>query len=341
MTRARMLMLTAGLLAACGCALPQENFLQRPIRTIVWPKPPDAPHVRYAGELASAGDVNPRKTFGQAWDELFFGPGAPNVLVSPHAVAVHAQRDLVAVADGNSSSVHLFDVPGRKYTRITSYGQPPVAFQSPVGVAWMGDSLWVVDSKIPALVLFDAARRGRAIASADLKRPASVTYAKGNDLCYVCDAGAHAILVFDGQGRAVGRFGSHGAGPGQLNFPSSVAVGPEGTVFVADTLNFRIQKFSSDGTPLDSFGRKGDAAGDLALPKGIAVDDEGHVWVVDAHFENVQAFADDGALLMAFGEEGQGPGQFWLPAGCCIDTRRRLWVADTYNRRIQVFELLP
>ena len=112
-------------------------------------------------------------------------------------------------------------------------------------------------------------------------------------------------------------------------------------LFVADSMNFRIQRFTLDGTPAGSFGRKGDAAGDFALPKGVACDADGQVWVVDAQFENVQGFAPDGQLLLAFGQEGQKPGEFWLPAGVCIDSKRRMWVADTYNRRVQVFEFVP
>jgi DNA-binding beta-propeller fold protein YncE len=276
-----------------------------------------------------------------------YGPDKPSRIVSPYAVAVHADGNRVAVADTNGKCVHLFDLGKRVYTRKDACGDPAQGFECPVGVAWVGDALWVADSKLHAVAIIETFGPGKLIASDRLKRPAGIAYCPTNELCYVCDAGAHAVLVFDRQGRFVMQFGSRGAGLGQFNFPSHVACGPKSpggraeVLVVVDSLNFRVQRISLDGKALGAFGRKGDAAGDLALPKGAAIDANGNVWVVDAHFENVQAFTPDGKLLMAFGREGQAPGEFWLPAGICIDSKGRIWVADTYNRRVQAFELMP
>ena len=44
------------------------------------------------------------------------------------------------------------------------------------------------------------------------------------------------------------------ASVGQFNFPSDVAVAPDGTVYVADWGNHRIQRFSADGTFLSTWG---------------------------------------------------------------------------------------
>jgi DNA-binding beta-propeller fold protein YncE len=323
-----------------GCAPVMVDPLspQGPAR--VWPPAPDVPRIRYLGALTGSDDVQPQRTMEQILREMAHGPAAPSRLGGPHAVAVHADDGRIAVADVQGQCVHVFDLPGRTYTRHTTCGENGESFSSPVAVAWMADTLWVADAQLHALAVLSPDGSSKLVGRDRLRRPAGLAVCPDRAWCYVADAGAHAVLAFDHRGTVAEQFGSQGAGPDQLNFPSHLCCGPDETLFVADSLNFRIQRFGLDGAPRGAFGRKGDAAGDLALPKGVAADPDGNVWVVDAQFENIQGFTPDGKLLLAFGGEGREPGMFWLPAGICISPDRRMWVADTYNRRVQVFELL-
>ena len=47
----------------------------------------------------------------------------------------------------------------------------------------------------------------------------------------------------------------------QLNWPRSAAVAPDGTVYIADTYNHRIQRFSSTGEFLGTWGSQGNDDG--------------------------------------------------------------------------------
>src|SRR5262249_27505128 len=67
------------------------------------------------------------------------------------------------------------------------------------------------------------------------------------------------------------RFGKAGAGNGEFNLPSSMAVDPEGNLFVADMFNNRIQKFTSAGVFLRSYGRQGFGDGLFLNPAGVAI----------------------------------------------------------------------
>ena len=69
---------------------------------------------------------------------------------------------------------------------------------------------------------------------------------------------------------------------------TSIAIGPEGNVFVADFYNHRIQKFASDGTFLTSFGSRGSGQGEFEYPMAVAVAADGTVFVTDFGNNRVQ-----------------------------------------------------
>lgn len=348
-----------------GCAEKRLPLLTPPEPAIVWPAPPDEPRVRFAGQIVGSTDVHPTPTFGQAMDDLLHGPPPTSMLQTPYAVAVHADGVRFAIADTSAACVHVFNIAAQTYLRYEGAGSPPRRFESPIAVAYVGDALWVADSRVHGIARIaggESTRGGepapwsgsasegsskkipgrlgeRWIGLDQLKRPSGLAWCEKNRLVYVADSGGHAVLAFEESGSLSVQFGSQGTGPGQFNCPAQM-VCQNDAIWVIDALNSRVQRLALDGTPISMFGRKGDAAGDLVLPKGLAISRDGNLWIVDAQFENVQAFTPDGKLLMALGEEGHGPGQFWLPAGACVDGRNRLWIADSYNRRVQVFQLL-
>ncbi len=337
----RRLGLAIMLLAAGGCAARPVDPLagKGPLRQ--WPTPPDPPRVRYLGSLTGSEDFGRRPEGTAFLRELFYGPEAPSLIVTPMAVAVDGSGRRVAVADSNGTCVHLFDLLNKRYRRLDGSADERVRFELPAAVAWVGDELWVADAKQGAVGIIGADGAGGWIGGEVLERPAGLAYDPVSGRCYVVDAAKHQVAAFTRDGEAAFTFGERGAAVGAFNFPSHVTAGPDGELAVADSLNFRIQRFQADGTPVGWFGRKGDAAGDLALPKGVAYDAAGNLWVADAHFENIQAFTPEGRLLMVLGREGQAAGEFWLPAGLAIDGQDRLFVADSYNRRVQVFQLMP
>lgn len=95
---------------------------------------------------------------------------------------------------------------------------------------------------------------------------------------YVTDHVKHEVMVFGPRGGLRATFGRPGRGPGEFLKPAGIAVGPDGSVFVADRCNRRIQRFTADGRWVESFGR-----GTLETPTFLDVDRSGDVYVADHH----------------------------------------------------------
>lgn len=69
---------------------------------------------------------------------------------------------------------------------------------------------------------------------------------------------------------------------------TSVAVGPEGNVFVADFYNHRVQKFAANGSFLTSFGGRGSGPGEFEHAIAVDVAADGTVFVADFGSNRIQ-----------------------------------------------------
>ena len=75
----------------------------------------------------------------------------------------------------------------------------------------------------------------------------------------------------------------------------SVCVAEEGSIYVADWGNNRVQIFSDDGSIEGSFGEQGSGEGQFDRPTGIAVDAHGDIYVAD--WGNNRVTSEASALL--------------------------------------------
>ncbi|MCV0391738.1 MAG: 6-bladed beta-propeller [Nitrosopumilus sp.] len=131
-------------------------------------------------------------------------------------------------------------------------------------------------------------------------------------------------------------FGSFGISkPGHFSHPQFIAVGDDGSVFVSDLGNKRIQKLSSNGEFLAEWGQGGKLPGEFFYPTGIAVSNDS-VFVVDRDLNRIQKFTHDGEFVSEWGKKGVYGGQFMYPNGIAI-FNDIVYVVDTGNQRIQSF----
>jgi len=182
-----------------------------------------------------------------------------------------------------------------------------------------------------------------------LNAPRAIALGLNDDL-YVADSRNHRILHIASDGSLLHEWGSFAdqaagnASIGTFNEPWGVAVGPDGSVYVTDTWNHRIQKFSEDGKPVKMWGQYGQPLPDVPEskssfwgPRGIAVDNNGHVYVADTGNKRIVIFDSDGNYLAEFGSAGFEPGQFDEPVGVAVGNDGVVYVTDTWNQRVQSF----
>jgi predicted membrane-bound mannosyltransferase/DNA-binding beta-propeller fold protein YncE len=143
--------------------------------------------------------------------------------------------------------------------------------------------------------------------------------------------------------------GGQGTDPGLLQNPRGIALAPDGTLYVADTGNHRIQRFDQNGEVLATWGSfsgsdaslSGQAeTGTFNEPWGIAVGPDGAIYVADTWNNRIQKFSPEGEFIRAWGTFGQGetPESFWGPRAVAVDAQSRVFVSDTGNKRVVVFD---
>ena len=177
-----------------------------------------------------------------------------------------------------------------------------------------------------------------------LNAPRSLAFAK-DGTAYIADSRNHRVLHIDSQGGVLNEWGtfadgvSSPAAPGTFNEPWGIAVGPDGSVYVTDTWNHRIEKFNSSGKFITAWGvfGQGDTPVSFYGPRGLAVDAEGRVYVTDTGNKRVVVFDAKGNFITQFGGAGFDPGRFDEPVGIAIDKNGTVYVVDTWNQRVQTF----
>lgn len=150
-------------------------------------------------------------------------------------------------------------------------------------------------------------------------------------------------------------FGTTGNASGQLNTPRGLAIAPDGSLYVADSRNHRIEHFDATGNLIQTFGQISPGCpyasvppanvpiGTFCEPWGVAVSQDGQwIFVADTWNHRIQKFSADGTPVKTWGTPNydpvsSGPYGLWGPRGIAVDSQGHVLVVDTGNKRVVVY----
>lgn len=111
----------------------------------------------------------------------------------------------------------------------------------------------------------------------------------------------------------------------------------DGSFYLCDGDQHRLQKFSATGQFLKYIGLEGSGPGQFKSPHGIRFAFDGSYWVAERDNHRLQRFSATDAPLASFGGEGSSHGKFDEPRDIAIAADGSLWIADTDNDRLEHF----
>ncbi len=316
---ARLVVLFVLLLVASGCrtgAPPEVPDAAGP--PVFFPGPPDPPRIQFLASFNGADDVEKEKrgsfrafVLGEKTDDQF------RTIVRPYGIA--ARDGVIYVCDPGANDLVCLDLRSGDYRTLGRGGLGNL--RKPVNVAVdEAGYKFVADTVRRQVVVFGPQDTYvEAFSLPGGGRPVDVAV-RGAELYVLDNDKTPQVVVMErASGKVLRTFGSFGPEEGQFNLPTGIAVGPEGNIYISDTMNFRIQKLTKDGKFVWAKGEAGRRIGQFARPKGISVGPDGTVYVVDAATQLVQMFDKDGRILMHLGGPGNTGGALDLPASVAVD----------------------
>jgi sugar lactone lactonase YvrE len=137
----------------------------------------------------------------------------------------------------------------------------------------------------------------------------------------------------------------------RFNSPLGIAVGTNGTIYVADSGNHVIRAISPGGSvttlcgSTENWGSENGTETNARFngPVGLALDDQGNLFVADSNNHTIRRITPDSAVTTWAGVPGvdgcvDGDAQsakFCKPAEMAIDRKNNLFVADSFNHVIR------
>jgi DNA-binding beta-propeller fold protein YncE len=314
---------------------PRGDFGPIPSQNL-WPPlgkyPERAPSEAGVATAAAAADMAPLKL---NWLNSIGSPGnEAGQFFEPRDLAILSDGSLV-VADTKNRRVQLLDPAGAPLQSLTGDEFP---FEEPVAVAVNSqDEILVLDSTLQWIYRYN--RAGNFLdrfggPSAFLFHPRGLTVFD-DDSVAVADTGQSRLALFSPDGAQAGSLGGLGDGPGQFNEPTDVLRDAQGTYFVAEAMNNRIQRVDANGYHL----------GQWPIPPAyayngphLAFGPDGSLFVTESQSRSLLRYAPDGTLLDQWSTID--PVNLAAPVGIYFDTAaNRLYLTDIWTHQIHVFEL--
>ena len=185
---------------------------------------------------------------------------------TPVDIAITASGDLW-VTDAYNCRVQKFDSTGKYLDQFGGCGLGNGEFVEPSGIAIAPNGhIWVTDFGYSRVKEFTAS--GDFVRSAYNQGSPTGIVVDSNGHVWVSDSELDRVQELDANGNYLSQFGSHGTGTGQFAGAASLDVTPSGRIWVTDRETGRVQAFNASGHYLGTFGNFFEPGGLAAASDG-------------------------------------------------------------------------
>jgi len=253
-------------------------------------------------------------------------------LAQPHGSAFSPDGRLIYVTDMRNSRMRVLEAMSLKL--VGTFGERELSY--PHDAAFDADGrLLVADTGNDRIALYDV-KGAQARLAGELKGlqgPEGVTVARDGRVIVSNTRGAMLSVFRDG--RLERTVGGRGSRDGEFSNPHDVEAAADGSLYVVDSGNDRVQVFDADFRHRASFG----AALKLSGPKYLAFDGD-RVWLADEYNHRILLLDRAHRVLgvLGSGKRGRSAGEFHKPEAV-LARGPLVWVIDTYNDRVVLLRI--
>jgi sugar lactone lactonase YvrE/4-amino-4-deoxy-L-arabinose transferase-like glycosyltransferase len=202
-----------------------------------------------------------------------------------------------------SGTLAALDIARHTIIRLSSSGEllsewgprldASITLDQPAGIAQADGSLFVLDEGTsPRIIRLSSQGAVQGISALAAYSPYGARHltAGPDNTLYLPDTGNNRVLVLSLDGKLLRSIGSAGTAPGQFKQPAAAVVASDGSLFVSDLENRRIERFNTADQVQNAW----------PIPfntPSIAVDQQNRIYAADADGRRVVAFSPTGDTL--------------------------------------------
>jgi tripartite motif-containing protein 71 len=296
--------------------------------------------------VQTAGNGAPN---GATFKDFMFGnaAGAPG-FNSPRGIAVNESNGATYVVDWWNQRLEKFSADG---TYVTKWGQRGTKTEpGSINFAWdaavnpANGNVYVANRESHEIEVFGpngafVTRFGfRGTATGKFTFPQGLTFDPTDGTLLVADSGNGRIQRFkilaSGKGSFLAAYGTKGAASGQFSVPTGIDVAPDGTIWVADTQNNRIQKRNPNTGNWTSYTIANGLGLGFKSPWGVTVGPDGTIWVADTGRDRVVQMTPSGDLIAMADKNTPGLGSMDAPFEVTFGTGGEIYVSVVWDNKI-------
>ena len=267
-------------------------------------------------------------------------------------IATPKLRKLLGVSGGNlyiarqDGSVDVTDKDGKTIMTLAAKSGDTELLKRPEAAAVAGDIIYVVDSKMDQVVMYDSSsgkylgrfgsKAGGSLASNfALDEPQGVAVYEG--VVYVADSGNERIQMFGLNGVFLSTLPLSAPASGgavkekvyKLGEPTDIALDVRGRIYVCDADDKSIKVYGPNGEYLRTLSNTG-------KPVALSVAEDG-IYVADEASFSILKYDFDANFAYSFGSGGEGKAQFKSFSGLAVDRAQQVFVGDAKKSLIDAF----